>query len=100
MSTLEKHYTVKQIAEAWGLSASKVRRIFQNEPDVVFVGEPSRRLGKKLKRRYYTMLIPEFVAVRVYQRMVQKRPTAGRPLRPVHRASPPPSTPSSTSPGP
>jgi hypothetical protein len=69
MSTLEKHLSPSELAERWGFSDSKIRRLFQNEPGVVLVGEPSRRLGKKLKRRYFSMRIPESVAVRVYERM-------------------------------
>jgi hypothetical protein len=99
MSMLEKHFTVKELAEAWGLSDTKVRRMFHNEPGVVLVGEPSRRLGRKLKRGYYTMLIPESVAVRVYERMVQrKRPPSGRPQRFAPPASIPPAGSSSASP--
>lgn len=69
MSTLERHFSPKDLTEAWGLSVTKVRRLFQNEPGVLLIGEPSRRLGKKLKRRYFTMRIPESVATRVYERM-------------------------------
>jgi hypothetical protein len=95
---LEKHFTVKELAETWGLSDSKVRRMFQDE-DVLKVGEPSRRLGKKLKRSYYTMTIPESVAMRVYERIVQKkRPPSGRPQRFAPPASPPPAGSSSASP--
>jgi hypothetical protein len=46
--------------------------MFQNEPGVVLIGEPSRRLGRKLKRSYHTMRIPESVAVRVYERLRKK----------------------------
>ena len=69
MSMLEKHFTVKELAEAWGLSDNTVRRLFNNEPGVILLGKPSRRLGRKLKRSYYTMVIPESVALRVYGRM-------------------------------
>jgi hypothetical protein len=69
MSTLEKHFSAKELAEAWGLSDNTVRELFKDEPGVVLLGEPSRRLGKKLKRSYYTMRVPESVARRVYERM-------------------------------
>jgi hypothetical protein len=46
--------------------------MFEGEPGVLRLGEPSRRLGKKLKRRYFTMRIPESVAIRVYERMREK----------------------------
>ena len=93
----EKHFTVKELAELWGPSVTKVRRMFQNEVGVVLVGEPSRRLGKKLKRGYFTMLIPESVARRVYERMVQKRPPNRKPLQPVLPAAKPASDSFSTS---
>ena len=72
MSTLEKHFSAKELGEAWGLSDTKVRRLFQHEPGVLLIGEPSQRLGRKLKRRYYTMRIPESVAVRVHERLRRK----------------------------
>jgi hypothetical protein len=46
--------------------------LFRDEPGVVLIGSPSRRLGKKLKRGYYTMRVPEHVALRVYERMKRK----------------------------
>src|SRR3974377_2380412 len=100
MSTLERHYSPQQLAEAWELSVTKVRRMFQNEPGVVLVGEPSRRLGQKLKRRYYTMRIPESVALRVYQRMGEKRAPSGGPVRPALPPAQPAVGPSSASPQP
>jgi hypothetical protein len=82
------------------MSVSRVRRMFRDEPGVVLDGEPSRRLGKKLKRAYYTMSIPESVALRVYERMVQKRPPSRKPLQPVPLAVKPASGSSSVSPEP
>jgi len=98
MSMLEKHFTVKELAEAWGMSTTRVRRKFQNEPGVVLDGEPSRRLGKKLRRAYYTMKIPESVAARVYERMLQKRRPNGTALRFAPPVSRPASDSSSVSP--
>jgi predicted DNA-binding transcriptional regulator YafY len=100
MSMLERHFTVKELAEAWGKSPTRVRRMFRNELGVVLDGEPSRRLGKKLKRSYFTMTIPESVALRVYQRMVQKRSPSGRPPRPATPVSKPASGSSLVSPEP
>lgn len=73
MSTLEKHYSPQELAETWGLSDSKVRRMFEHEGGVLLVGEPSHRLGTKLKRRYYTMRIPESVVARVYERLRSRK---------------------------
>jgi hypothetical protein len=66
---IERHYSPAQIAKALNLSDTKIRRIFEKEPGVAKIGEPSRRLGRKLKRRYYTLRIPESVALRVLSRM-------------------------------
>ena len=72
MSTLEKHFSSQELAESWGISPTIVRRLFKDEPGVVLIGAPSRRLGKKLKRSYFTMRIPESVALRVYERMPER----------------------------
>ena len=69
----EPHFSPGEVAEMWGLSDTKVRRMFQNEPGVLRVGEPSRRLGRKLKRSYYTLRIPESVARRVHNRLSQSK---------------------------
>lgn len=68
-STFERHFTPKDLAELWSLSDTKIRRMFEHEPGVLREGEPSRRLGRKLKRRYFTMRIPESVAIRVHRRL-------------------------------
>ena len=72
MSTLERHFSAQELGESWGISPAKVRRLFKEEAGVVLIGTPSRRLGRKLKRAYFTMRIPESVAVRVYERMKKK----------------------------
>ena len=66
---LEQHLTVQQIAEAWGLSDTYVRQLFQDEPGVMRIGNPTKRLGRKLKRSYYTLRIPESVAAKVHRRL-------------------------------
>jgi hypothetical protein len=65
----EQHFSPQELASVWGLSSTKVRRMFQEEPGVLRIGEPSRRLGRKLKRSYYTLRIPASVAERVHRRM-------------------------------
>jgi hypothetical protein len=69
MSALERHFSPKALGQVWGISDTKVRRLFEDEPGVLLIGEPSRRLGRKLKRSYFTMRIPESVAIRVHERM-------------------------------
>lgn len=65
----ELHFSPKQLAELWKLSETKIRRLFQPEPGVLRIGDGSRRVGRKLKRSYYTMRIPESVAIRVHRRL-------------------------------
>ena len=61
---MERHFSVKELAEMWGLSPVAVRRLFGNEPGVI-------RFGKENKghtRDYVTLRIPASVAERVYRR--------------------------------
>ena len=71
----ERHYTPEQVAAARGLSDTTVRRMFQEKGGVLRVGEPSRRTGRKLTRRMYTIRIPETVARRVLDGITS--PTGG-----------------------
>lgn len=73
---IEQYYTPAQLAERLAVSVNSVRRIFQNEPGVVKLGEPSRRLGRVLKRSYYTLRIPQSVAERVIAKMTNKKKPA------------------------
>jgi hypothetical protein len=68
----EQHYTPQQLAAAYGLSDTMVRRMFAEEGGVLRVGQGSRRVGKKLTRRMYTLRIPETVAQRAYDQRVNK----------------------------
>lgn len=57
----EKHYSVKELASLWGVSADTVRRRFNGEPGIL-----------NLKTNYNAMMrIPESVAKRVYNRSTQ-----------------------------
>jgi hypothetical protein len=62
---LEKHYSVLELAQLWGLSEKTIRRIFGDEPDVVKWGHEERRF----KRGYMTLRIPESVVQRVHRRL-------------------------------
>lgn len=64
----ERHYTVDEIADVWKLSHDKVRRLFENEPDVLVLENHS----SFSKRRYRTLRIPESVAARVYRRLLKR----------------------------
>ncbi len=63
-TTFERHYSVDDLAERWGMSDDFVRRLFLHEPGVVvfFKYRPG-------KRTYRILRIPESVAQRVHQRM-------------------------------
>jgi hypothetical protein len=63
MSALEKHYTVKQVAQLWAWSDDTVRRVFRREVGVIAIRHPERR-GK---RPYSRLSIPESVLVRVHE---------------------------------
>ena len=62
--TFERHFSVDQLAELWGMSDDFVRRLFLHEPGVVVFHrqQPGRRV-------YRTLRIPESVALRVHTRL-------------------------------
>lgn len=59
----EKHYTPKELGEIWQLDESTVRRMFQDEPDVLKIGQT----GRRQKRDYVTLRIPASTAARFYR---------------------------------
>lgn len=71
--SIEYHYTPEQLAARLAVSVDTARRIFVHEPGVRLIGKPSRREGRVLKRRYYTMRIPASVAERVISKMTVKK---------------------------
>lgn len=73
MGAFEKHYTVTELSELWGRSDETIRRWFRNEPGVAKTGEGTRIVGRKYVRRYHVLLIPESIALRVYNRMLSKK---------------------------
>ena len=58
----ERHYTIAEIAGMWKLSKDAVRKLFQQEPGVLALGNSHPRV----KRRYTTLRIPQSVLQRVY----------------------------------
>jgi hypothetical protein len=62
---LERHYTPAQLAEAWAVSVDKIRDLFRNEEGVLKIGERN----PKHKQQYWTLRIPEQVAMRVHKRL-------------------------------
>lgn len=67
ISPIEKHFSLTELAEAWGLDEKSIRRIFENEPGVMVFARPT----SKSKRKYTTLRIPEAVVSRVHQRMLK-----------------------------
>ncbi len=61
---LERHFSPKELAQAWGLNERTVRDIFRDEPGTLKIGQT----GRRTKRDHVTLRIPERVALRVYQR--------------------------------
>ncbi len=61
---LERHLSVQDLAQVWGLDESTIRRLFQDEPGVLKIGKAARHDGK---RDYVTLRIPESVVRRVHE---------------------------------
>ena len=84
--SLEKHYKIGEIAEAWNMAESTVKQIFKNEPGVLTIGLGTRPTGRRHKytRHYVSLRIPESVFLRVYQKLVNKRPGVTAEIRRGH----------------
>jgi hypothetical protein len=65
MTASEGHYSASELAALWNLSLDTIRRIFENEPGVLVLGEDR---PKRNRRRSTTLRIPESVAARVHRR--------------------------------
>ena len=61
----ERHYSIQEVAVLWNLSEKTVRRLFENEPGVIEIGNGESRF----RRAYVTRRIPESVAQRVHRRL-------------------------------
>ena len=59
----ERHFTPKELAELWRLDESTIRRLFQDEPGVLKIGEA----GRRNKRDYVTLRIPASTAARFHR---------------------------------
>jgi transposase-like protein len=65
---LEKHYSVAEIADLWGVSRNTVTRLFEGDPDVLVFGSEETRYGRKK----ITLRIPESAMIRVHNARVNK----------------------------
>jgi hypothetical protein len=56
-TTFEKHYTVAELAEQWGVGVSTVRRRIKGEPGVLVLrgpgGKPTYRIPEPVARRIH-----------------------------------------------
>ena len=64
-ASLERHFSVGELASLWDLSEQTIRRMFAGEPGVIEWGRGESRF----KRGYITMRIPESVVQRVHCRL-------------------------------
>lgn len=63
-----RHYSPAEVAELWSLSVDSIRKIFENEPGVLVLGNTAPRRGK---RSYTTLRIPADVIERVHRRLTR-----------------------------
>ena len=63
--SLQRHYSIREVARLWGLNEKTVRRIFATEPGVIELANEESRF----KRSYITRRIPEAVLRRVHCRL-------------------------------
>jgi AraC-like DNA-binding protein len=66
VNALEKHYTVEQVAEAWGVSTKTIRRHFQDMPGVLKLRAPSL-LARRRRAPRTTLRIPESLLRRAHE---------------------------------
>jgi len=69
-SILQRHYSPKELAEAWGFSEDTILRWFKDEPGVLRAA-PDNYNGRKRTRT--EIRVPEDVAHRVYALRVVKQ---------------------------
>jgi hypothetical protein len=65
---LEKHYSVGEIAELWGISDNTARKLFADEPGVLSWGS-EEKMGRYRSRGYRSIRVPESVMIRVHRRL-------------------------------
>lgn len=64
-AALEQHFSPRELAERWDLSAGTIRTLFDNEPGVIRIDRPEQCH----KRGYRSLRIPASVAARVHKRL-------------------------------
>ena len=66
-TAFEEHFTPAELARLWKRDESTIRRMFQDEPGVLKLGQT----GRRGKRDYMTLRIPASVAERFYRERIQ-----------------------------
>lgn len=64
LDPMEKHYSTKEIAEAWGIDKVTVIAIFEREPGVLRLG-PAKEVKRRTRRE---LRVPKSVMERVVSR--------------------------------
>ncbi len=64
-AAFEKHYSVDEIAELWGISPQSVRRLFRDEPGVLKLSMPVLQARKH--KVHETLRVPASVLARLHQ---------------------------------
>jgi hypothetical protein len=64
----EKHLKPTELAKLWNVSGDTIRRLFRDAPGVLVIDRPERMH----KCGYSSMLIPESIAKRVYEKHLSK----------------------------
>lgn len=76
---LEKHYSVKQLADMWGVSEATIRRIFRDMPGVLKISAP-RLLARDRKNSPPVRLsIPESLVLRAHEQWSRALPFEVKP---------------------
>jgi transcriptional regulator GlxA family with amidase domain len=73
---MEKHYTLGELAKAWGMSRRTLKFWFEDEPGVIKFG--AAKLNRARQRTYVSLRVPESVARRVYRRRTGSEVQPGR----------------------
>lgn len=66
---LEPHYSPDELGERWHVSPNTVRRLCEEEGEILVIDRPERMH----KRRYKTIRIPQSTAVKIYERHFVRR---------------------------
>ena len=72
-AAFERHYSCREIAELWGFGVDVIRKLFENDPEVIKVGH--QELYRT--RKYVSLRIPESAVRRVHHKLTS---VTGKPI--------------------